>query len=165
MSGENIIFNDKKISKINFYKNKKLSNIDETDVDKILVSKKELLQKHSLKYFIGCNDDGVIKPLCIKLLQMIGYVKCFDSNITISFKATDKKLLKTYTKIWGRVNSLMNIEFDSEPVYSDNTKYIKRKINLYGDKVNTNFQGKKVSKENASYSIILKHYWKNANMK
>ena len=45
MSGENIISNDKKINKITFYKNKKLSNIDETDVNKILVSKKALLQK------------------------------------------------------------------------------------------------------------------------
>ena len=31
----------------------------------------------------------------------------------------------------------MNIEFDSEPVHSDNDKYIKIKIMLYGDKVNT----------------------------
>ena len=36
-------------------------------------------------------------------------------------------------------DSLMNIEFDSEPVYGDNDKYIKTKINLYSDKVNTNF--------------------------
>ena len=37
----------------------------------------------------------------------------------------------------------MNIKFDSEPVYSDNDKYIKAKIKLYGDKINTNFQAKK----------------------
>ena len=37
----------------------------------------------------------------------------------------------------------MNKEFDSEPVYGDNDKYIKEKINLYENKVNTNFQGKK----------------------
>ena len=30
---------------------------------------------------------------------MIGYVKCFDDNKTMSFKVTDKKLLKNYTKI------------------------------------------------------------------
>ena len=41
MSGKNIIFNDKKIIKSNLYKNKKLSKIDETDVDKILASKKD----------------------------------------------------------------------------------------------------------------------------
>ena len=56
---------------------------------------------------------------------MIGYVKCFDSNKTISFNAIDNKLLKTYTTIWEKVSGLMNIEFDSEPVYGDNDKYIK----------------------------------------
>ena len=48
----------------------------------------------------------------------------------------------------------MNIEVDSEPVYGDSDKYIKTKIKLYGDKVNTNFQGKKVPKENASYKCL-----------
>ena len=41
MSGKNINFNDKKINKRNFYKKKKLSKIDDIDVDKILVPKKE----------------------------------------------------------------------------------------------------------------------------
>ena len=36
----------------------------------------------------------------------------------------------------------MNIEFDIKPVYGDNNKYIKTKIKLYEDKINTNFQGK-----------------------
>ena len=48
----------------------------------------------------------------------------------------------------------MNAEFDSEPVYGDNEKYIKTKIKSYGDKVNTNFQGKKIPKENASYKFL-----------
>ena len=48
----------------------------------------------------------------------------------------------------------MSIEFDSEPVYGDNDKYIKTKIKMYGDGVNTHFQGKKVPKENASYKCL-----------
>ena len=51
---------------------------------------------------------------------MIGYVKHFDSSKTISLKANDNRLLKKYTKIWERVSSLMNVEFESEPVYGDN---------------------------------------------
>ena len=54
----------------------------------------------------------------------------------------------------------MNIEFDSEPVYGDVDKYIKTKIKIYEDKVNINFQGQKVPKENASYkckSLIMLH--------
>ena len=41
MSRKSIIFDDKKINASNFYKNKKLFKIDDIDVDKILVSKKE----------------------------------------------------------------------------------------------------------------------------
>ena len=89
MSGKSIIFDDKKINKSNFYKNKKLFNIHDLDVNKILVSKKESYgKKNSLKYFIGYNDD-VIRPLCTNLPQMIGYVKHFDSNKTMSFKISD----------------------------------------------------------------------------
>ena len=41
MSGKNIIFNNKKIIKSNFYENKKVSKIDEIDVDKIVISQRD----------------------------------------------------------------------------------------------------------------------------
>ena len=85
---------------------------------------------------------------------MIGYVKCFDSNKTMYFKVSDNKLLKKYSKIWERVSNLLSIKFDSEPVYGDNDKYIKTKVKLYGDKINTNFQGKKIPKENVSNKCL-----------
>ena len=85
---------------------------------------------------------------------MIGYVKWFDRNKAMAFKVIEK-LLKKYNKIWEKVSSLMNIKFDSEPVYGDNDKYIKTKIKLYGDKLNTNFQGKGTPKENASYKCLI----------
>ena len=113
-----------------------------------------MVKKTSLKYFVGYNDDDAITPLFTKLPQMIGYVKHFDSNKTISFKASDNKLLKNYNKIWEKVSSLMILKFDSEPVYVDNDKYIKTRIKLYGDKINTNFQDKKIPKENASYNRL-----------
>ena len=115
----------KKINKVNFYKNKKIFNIYDLDVNKILVSTKESYgTKNSVKYFIAYNDD-VIRSLCINLPQMTGYVKCFDSNKTMSFKVNDEKLLKKHNKIWERVSNLLSIKFDSEPVYGDNDKYIK----------------------------------------
>ena len=68
MSRKNIIFNDKKINKSNFYKNKKLIQIDNADVNKIPVSKKELYSKRSsFKYFMGYDDTDDIMPLCKKL--------------------------------------------------------------------------------------------------
>ena len=85
---------------------------------------------------------------------MISYVTQFDSNKTMSFKFSDNKLLKMYKKIWVKICNLLNIEFDSEPVYGDVDKYIKIKIKIYENRVNTNFQGQKVPKENASYKCI-----------
>ena len=155
MSGKSINFDDKKVNKSNFYKNKNLFNLNDIDVNKISVSKKESYgTKNSLKYFIGYNDGAVIRPLCIIFPQTIGYVKHFDSNKTMSFKISDNKLLKKYKKIWEKFGNLLNIEFDSEPVYGDVDKYIKTKIKMYGDRVNTNFQGKKVPKENTSYKCL-----------
>ena len=78
---------------------------------------------------------------------------CFDSNKTMSFKVSDNKLLKKYNKIWGSISNLMNIEFDGEPVYGNNDKYIKTKIKMYEDRVNTNFQDKKCLKD-ASYKCL-----------
>ena len=68
MSGKNITFNDKKIRKSAFYKNKNINNIEDIDVNNILVSKKESYgNKKLLKYFIGYNDNDIIRPLCIRL--------------------------------------------------------------------------------------------------
>ena len=47
LSGKNKIFDDKKINKSNFYKNKEIYNIDDIDVNKVLVSKKEFYDKKS----------------------------------------------------------------------------------------------------------------------
>ena len=41
MSGKNIIFDDKKINRSNFYINKKLFSIYDIEIDKRLISKKE----------------------------------------------------------------------------------------------------------------------------
>ena len=62
MNGKNINFDNKNIKKRDFYnKNKKIFNIDDIDVNKILVSKKEQYGKYNLfKYFI---DNDVIRTL------------------------------------------------------------------------------------------------------
>ena len=157
MSGKSIKFGDKKSTK-SFYKNKKLFKMEDIDINKILVPKKEPCGESSFKYFIGYNDDDGIRSLCIKLPEMVGYVKHFKNNNEdikrTSFKVSDKKLLKNYNKIWEKISNLLNKEFDSEPVYGNNDKYIWPRIKLYGDKINTNFQGKKMPKENESYKCL-----------
>ena len=110
MSGKNINFNDKKIRKSNFYKNKKINNIEDIDFNNILVSKKESYDnKNSLKYFIGYDDNDIIRPLCIRLPQMTGYARKVDENVSMSFIVKDKQFLKNYIKIWEIIEKLMKI--------------------------------------------------------
>ena len=105
MNGKSINFDNKNIKKSDFYnKNKKIFNTDDVDANKILVSKKEQNGKYnSLKYFIGYNDNNIIRPLYLFLSQTTGYINKFDKNkIAMSLKVKDKQLLENYNKIWKK---------------------------------------------------------------
>ena len=105
ISENSINFDDKENKKSDFYnKNKKIFNINDIDVNKILVSKKEKYGKYnSFKYFIGYNDNDVIRPLYLFLSQTTGYINKFDKNkITMSLMIKDIQLLKSYNKIWKK---------------------------------------------------------------
>ena len=144
MSGKNINCDDKKIKKVNFTKTKKLKN------------------------FIGYNDNDVIRPLCVRLLQMPGYAKKFNENVTMSFRVNNKQLLKNYNKISEKVEKLLWIDFESKPVYGDDDKYIKRKRKIYADNMITNFHNKKMPKEKSTcrfLSIIMQDSVIKANKK
>ena len=144
MSGKNINFDDKKIKRSSFYKNKKINNIEDIDVNNILVSKKEKYStKNSYKYCIGYSDNDNIRPLCIRLPQMTGYARKFNENATMSFIVKDKKLLKKYSKIWEAIEGLMKITFESKPVYGEDVKYIKK------------IHNKKMPKEKAPCKCLL----------
>ena len=151
MSENRINFDDKKIKKSDFYnnKNKKIFNINDIDVNKILVSKKEQYGKYnSFKYFIGYNDNDAIRPLYLFISQTTGYINKFEKNkITMSLMIQDIQLLKNYNKIWKKIEKLMKIDFNTKTTYGDDDKYIKTKIKTYEDSITTNFYNKKWSKK------------------
>ena len=89
----------------------------------------------------------LFRPLCARLPQMTGYARKFDENASMSFGANNKQLLKNYNKIWEKVETLLKIDFESKPVYSDDAKYIKTKIKIYADNMITNFHNKKMTKQ------------------
>ena len=125
----------------------------------INISKEEpYVAKNSFKYFIAYNDNDTISPLYVKLPQMTSYIRKFDDNVTMSFKISDKQLLKRCNQIWRKNVKLLKIECDSKPVYGDDNKYIKAKIKTYENSMVTNFQGRKKAKEKAPckcLSIIM----------
>ena len=105
MNGKSINFDNKNIKKSDFYnKNKKIFNIDDIDVNKILVSKKEQYGKYnSSKYFVGYNDNDVIAPLYLFISQTTGYINKFQKNkITMSLMIKVIQLLKNCNKIWKK---------------------------------------------------------------
>ena len=92
--------------KSEFYKNKKVFQIDDIDVTKIQVSKKDPYgTNNALKYFIGCNDNDVIRPLCVRPPQIIGYAKKFNENATMSLELTINSFLKNIIKYGKKLKS------------------------------------------------------------
>ena len=126
-----------------------LFHIDDIDVNKTLGSKKEPYGiNKSFKYFIGYNDDDVIRPLCLKLSKMTGYAKKTDKYTRMSLRINNKQPFKNYNKIWEKVEDLMKIRFESKCFNGNNDdKYIKTKIKIYEKNIITNFHNKKEPNE------------------
>ena len=53
------------------------------------------------------------------------------------------------------VESLLNIGFESKPVYGDDDKYIKTKIKIYAKNTITNFHNKKMPKEKKTMQMFI----------
>ena len=49
-------------------------------VDQIVVSDKSKHNSEGFKYFIGYQEGGIVKPLCIILSQMSGYIKYLEKG-------------------------------------------------------------------------------------
>ena len=156
MSGNSINFDNKKIKKSDFYnKNKKIFNINNIDVNKILVSKKVKYGKYnSFKYLIGYKDNDVIKSLYLELSKMTGYIYKFNEDenknknknkntIAMSLKVKNKNVFKNYNKTSKKIEKLMNIDFNTKPTYGDDDKYIRTKIKTYENSITTHFYNKK----------------------
>ena len=150
MSTSIINFNDKKLKRSDFYnKNKKIFNTSDTDINKILVSKGEQYGKHSLsKYFIGYNNNDIIRPLCLFMSQTTGCINKFDKNkIAMPLMINDILILKNYNRIWKKIEKLMKINFNTKTTYGDDDEYIKTRIKTYKDSITTNFYNKNGSKK------------------
>ena len=62
MSGKNINFNDKKMKKSTFYKNKAINNIEDINVNDILVNNNVLISimKNCLLKYFNINNKSLI---------------------------------------------------------------------------------------------------------
>ena len=89
-----------------------------------------------IKVFIGYQEDEIVKPLCIILLQMSGYIKYFENGgKNMSFLIKDAEVWEKYKQIWDEIKNKLSIKFHSQLVY-DKT-YIK--VREFDCKIKTNF--------------------------
>ena len=107
MSSQKIKFGDKEVDKKEFYSSKKPILFDSVDLSKIVVSSRWKLNDTTYKYFCRYLNNDVIKPLCVILPQMSGYIKYFDNGgKNMSFVTDDKKVYEKYDGIWNVAKGL-----------------------------------------------------------
>ena len=83
-----------------------------------------------VEYFIGRTHDDIIRPLCVVLPQMSGYIKYFENGgKNMSFRIEDDSVLVKSNDIWNKIKGLLGIKFHSKPVYGE--KYIKTKVKAF----------------------------------
>ena len=93
MSEKTQKFNNIKLNKTEFHKCKQSIDLKSVNVDQIVVSDKFKHNNESFKYFIGYQEGQIVKPLCIILPQMSGYIKYFENgDKNMSFFIKDDKV-------------------------------------------------------------------------
>ena len=133
MSSEKIKFGDKEVDKKKFYSSKEAILLDSVDLNKIVVSSRWKLNDRTYKYFCGYLNNDVIKPLCVILPQMNGYIKYFDNGgKNMSFVTDDKEVYGKYDEIWNAVKSLRD------------DKYILAKLKIFKKKNLTTFNNNNI---------------------
>ena len=77
MSEKTLKFYNIVVNKKEFHKSKQSIDLDLINVGQIVISDKFKHSDGVFKYFIGYKEDEIVKPLCIILPQMSGYMKYF----------------------------------------------------------------------------------------
>ena len=117
--------------------------LDSVDLSKIVVSSRWKLNDTTYKYFCGYLNNDVIKPLCVVLSQMSGYIKYFDNNgKNMSFVTDDKEVYEKYNEIWNVVKRLLKLKFTASPIRDD--KYILAKLKIFKKENLTTFNNNNI---------------------
>ena len=119
----------------------------------MVVSDKFRQNEEGYKHFIGYQEDEIIKPLCIILPQMNGYIKYFENggkNMSLSIK--NNEIWEKYEEIWNVIKNKLNIKFPSQLIYEN--KYLKAKVREFDGSTKTNCLDNGLPKENTYYPCI-----------
>ena len=154
MSEKTLKFNNIRLNKKEFHKSKEPTDLLSVDLDQIAVSYKFKHNNEVFKHFIGYQKGKIVKPLCIILRQMSGYIKYFENGgKNMSFLIKDDELVwDKYDKIWDVIKDKLRINFNSEPVYE--YRYLKAKVREFDGAIKANFLNNDMPKVNMHYTCI-----------
>ena len=154
MSSQQIKFRDKEIDKKKFCSSKEAILLDSVDLSKIVVSSRWKLNDTTYKYFCEYLNNDLIKPLCVVLPQMSGYIKYFDNNgKNVSFVTDDKEVNEKYNEIWNVIKRLLKLEFTASTIRDD--KYILAKLKIFKKKNLTTFNNNNIIPIEKNYYICI----------
>ena len=80
MSEKTLKFDNIRVYKRDFHKFKRPIALNLINADQKVVSDKFKNSDDGFKYFVGYKEGEIVKPLCIILLQMSGYIKYFENK-------------------------------------------------------------------------------------
>ena len=94
MSEKTLKYNNIRVNEKKFHISKQPIHLNSVNVDQIVVSDKFKHSNDGFKHFIGYQEDEIVKPLCIILPQMSGYIKYFENGRkNMSFMVKDDSVL------------------------------------------------------------------------
>ena len=104
MREKTLNFGDVEVYKKDFHASKQPVALDLAVINQIVKSDKFKHSEKGSKCFVDYEDDDIIRPLCLPLLQMSGYIKHFDNGgKNISFKIEDDSVLVEHNDIWSKI--------------------------------------------------------------
>ena len=138
MSEKTLKFNNIRVNKKEFHKSKQLIDLMSVNVDQIVVSDKFQHSHKGFKYLIGYLEGEIVKPLCIILPQMSGYIKYLENGgKNMSFFIKDNEVWEQYEEIWDVIKNKLTIKFNSKLIY--NQKYLKAKVREFDGVIKKTF--------------------------
>ena len=134
MTEKTLKFNNIRVNKKEFHKSKQPIDLMSVNVDQIVESDKCKHNNEGFKCFIAYQEGKIVKPLCIILPQMNGYIKYFENGSKImSLLIKDDEVQEKYKQIWDVIKDKPVIKCHSLPVYD--MKYLKTKVREYDDMI------------------------------
>ena len=92
------------LTKKEFNKSKQSINLHLVNVDQIAVSDKFKYSDDGFKYLIGYKEGELVKPLCITLPQISGFIKYFENGgKNMSFVIKNDDVLDKHNEIWNKI--------------------------------------------------------------